>query len=324
VLGSINAISRRAKRKFSDFKEAKLSSIKAETTAAQGETASSRTDVDGTAQDLHNPYEGIPTARQLSEPLSSFLTRMDPVSIGPTLENEHWIWIADFHAPLTRKLDSETEHTRHAEFMDRGKALLHTFRKAYQQIMAEAQGRAKMKSITLVREKLKQDILDLALSCGLTSGKASLKTTPYPINSLPPVSKWLLFPPEEHLRTIWSKIAHSISQSRLGPVAKVACDVDGKARPICVYTSDFSDKHDVERVLRELVRQDLLPRDEKKYLYYKCDAYTYLGIQSGNEFGLEASLYSSKVFLNEVTREVERSMEKVRAGAGKKRKLPEG
>ena len=33
-------------------------------------------------------------------------------------------------------------------------------------------------------------------------------------------------------------------------------------------------------------------------IYYKCDAYTYLGINSGNDYKLRASLYSSEEILN--------------------------
>jgi len=45
-----------------------------------------------------------------------------------------------------------------------------------------------------------------------------------------------------------------------------------------------------------LVDMDLVSEDGRG-IYYKCDAYTLLEINSGNEYGLAASLYSSKEML---------------------------
>jgi hypothetical protein len=54
---------------------------------------------------------------------------------------------------------------------------------------------------------------------------------------------------------------------------------------------------DVRRVLQGLVDLDLVGPDNPRGIYYKCDAYTYLDINSGNEYGLPASLYSSRELL---------------------------
>lgn len=62
---------------------------------------------------------------------------------------------------------------------------------------------------------------------------------------------------------------------------------------------DFTDLDDVRRVLDELLELSLCKRDGRP-IYYKCDAYTYLGISSENPYKLRASLLSSKeVFGNE-------------------------
>jgi len=57
----------------------------------------------------------------------------------------------------------------------------------------------------------------------------------------------------------------------------------------------FSDLDDVERVMDALIELGItkLTKRESK-IYYKCDAYTYLHIKSGNEYKLPASLYSSE------------------------------
>jgi hypothetical protein len=113
----------------------------------------------------------------------------------------------------------------------------------------------------------------------------------------------------------------------------------GQTRLICVYTSDFADKEDVKRVLLGIKQLGLLDQDvhgqdrgrgparhfandndsdndssggggggpailkkataSLKTIYYKCDAYTYLDITSGNEFKLKASMYSSRDLLAE-------------------------
>ena len=109
----------------------------------------------------------------------------------------------------------------------------------------------------------------------------------------------MLFPDEDDCTRVWSLVAHGVAQNRLGPGAKIATDTGGKgARLICVYTKNFSDMKDVKRVLHELVDMGLVSGGDRG-IYYKCDAYTYLGIESGNTYGLRASLYSSRDMLKE-------------------------
>lgn len=60
---------------------------------------------------------------------------------------------------------------------------------------------------------------------------------------------------------------------------------------------DFRDEVDVRRVLEEIEAIGLL--DSNRSIYYKTDAYTYLGIYGGtaSDFGLQASLYNSRKML---------------------------
>jgi hypothetical protein len=91
-----------------------------------------------------------------------------------------------------------------------------------------------------------------------------------------------------------------VSENRFGIGAKIAADLgqNEDVRVICIYTKDFNDKEDVRRVVLELNRLDLLPRDKKRSIYYKCDAFTILQLMSGNPYGLSTSLYASRDFLD--------------------------
>ena len=110
----------------------------------------------------------------------------------------------------------------------------------------------------------------------------------------------MLFPSPDQVNSAWSLVATATANDELGIAAKVGADEGDpdKARLICVYTVDFEDKMDVKRVLEKLYEMKLCNRNgamaEGKAIYYKADAYTYLDILGGNEWGLKASLYSSR------------------------------
>lgn len=116
----------------------------------------------------------------------------------------------------------------------------------------------------------------------------------------------MLFPTEEEVNEIWRTVCDSLVAAELGSTAKVAVadltrnssrNLAGpKRRLICIYTDDFSDLSDVRRVLDRLVELGLVSRDGSG-IWYKCDAYTYLGIESDNPYKLKASLYGSKALL---------------------------
>ena len=111
----------------------------------------------------------------------------------------------------------------------------------------------------------------------------------------------MLFPTNDEVVQTWKSVVHGTIEGSLGIGAKVATEAGGKdtsRRLICIYTKDFSDMDDVQRVVEELVRLGLCPR-EGNGIYYKCDAFTYLGLESDNKYGLKASLYSSKDVLQQ-------------------------
>lgn len=131
-----------------------------------------------------------------------------------------------------------------------------------------------------LRRTLEQNIFELAKETGVTAGK------------------WMLFPSVDQVDSTWKKVVTAMDEGNLGDAAKVATDDgSGQARLICVYTRDFSDKEDVKRVLKTLVETGLMD-EESRPIYYKCDAYTYLDIKSKNEYGLKASLFSSRDVLS--------------------------
>ena len=110
----------------------------------------------------------------------------------------------------------------------------------------------------------------------------------------------MLFPSPSDVNHIWSLVAHATVAGELGHAAKVATD-DGPgnrgARLICVYNEDFAEKGGVRRVLKILDALGLVGKE--RGIYYKADAFTWLELNSGNEWGLRPSLYSSKEVLRE-------------------------
>jgi hypothetical protein len=115
----------------------------------------------------------------------------------------------------------------------------------------------------------------------------------------------MLFPSPQDVNRVWRIVAEAVVDGRLGDTAKVApadppnpfvaAPKKQSSHLICVYTRDFSDLEDVKRVLEELIELGLAPRNAADgAIYYKADAYTYLGLDASNMYGLKASLYSSK------------------------------
>lgn len=111
----------------------------------------------------------------------------------------------------------------------------------------------------------------------------------------------MLFPSPKNVDEVWAKVARATWEGELGVGAKVAAknyddENSEKSRLVCVYTRDFEDRADVERVLEKLVGMKLVG---EQGIFYKCDAYTYLDVMGGNEWKLKASMYGSKELLRE-------------------------
>jgi len=222
---------------------------------------------------LRNPYESQAEAKQLDESINVFVHRLPPSSstwedVGP------WIWVGNPHVQHRPVREDLTE------LMKRGSRLLDEF--AAFKIAAGKRSRA----VKPARERLEKALQEVAVKTGVVSGK------------------WMLFPVLEKLDWMWRAVVEDVIDNRLGTSAKVATggsDRDPNVRLICVYTRDFSDTKDVRRVLERLVEMGLVKSDgDSRGIYYKYDAYTHLGIESGNEWQLKASLYGSKDMLKQI------------------------
>ena len=221
----------------------------------------------------YNPWEGDETAKQLGESLDTFLSRLPPstttVATGP------WIWIANPYSSQ-RPMQSDV-----AGFKTAGNELLEEYMNRKARVEAENPGKFPGSLTRLLkadREWLEKSIVDLAKSKGMTNGK------------------WMLFPYSNNVDKAWAKVAKGTLEGTLGCAAKVATDdSSGGQRLICVYTEDFTNEKDVRRVLDKM--QELRLVKVELGIYYKCDAYTYLNIMSGNDYKLKASMYSSKEML---------------------------
>ena len=227
----------------------------------------------------YNMYEDYPSGRHLSETVSEFLARLPPYTTQST-DCGPWIYIAN---PSYQ--DNPTSEDLRG-FKRRGAELLEEFNIAKTGIEESMAGKAKGaigRKITPLRKELERDIFSLARKTGIKAGK------------------WMLFPFPEDVDGVWKLVAQATAAGELGHAAKVGTD-DGSGnrstRLICVYNEDYAEKGEVRRILQRLDRMGLVrgkgAMGEERRIYYKADAYTWLDINSGNDWGLKASLYSSK------------------------------
>ena len=113
------------------------------------------------------------------------------------------------------------------------------------------------------------------------------------------VGKWLVFVAPAEVDRVWAAIQGATEVDRLGVAAKVSTKHqvghESNHHVICVYTRDFRDEADVERVLEGLRGIGIEGR-----LFYKTDQATLSGIySSGGPLTKKkgrASLYSSDEF----------------------------
>ncbi|KAJ0160518.1 UPF0696 protein C11orf68 -like protein [Colletotrichum tanaceti] len=269
-----------------------------ETNAVQVNRRLKKEPPDGTK--LHNPYVGIPYAWQLTETVNDFLARLPPETTEYS-DKFPWIFICNpyihrkdkFHAQSQRSRGNEDEApeeegSRLDTLIEGGSERLNILLNFKQGTNSTKKSTAvKMREIDQEQKEAARDILSLASACAIKAGKASLLT-----------SAWMLFCQPKDVDEVWRVIAKATANNELGIAAKVApwnphTDPTGrKDRIVCVYTADFGDKADVTRVLQKL-RELRLVETMGRPIYYKPDAFTYLGIAYGNHWGIKASIYSS-------------------------------
>lgn len=113
--------------------------------------------------------------------------------------------------------------------------------------------------------------------------------------------KWMLFArPGREVNVVWARVAAALAEGRLGDEAKVSATpagIMGQNHVICVYTPDYLDLTDVERV-RDALRGLRLPLRRRRMLY-KPDIYTYFGIyarrHAAEDPGFPPSIYESEL-----------------------------
>ncbi|EEY23609.1 conserved hypothetical protein [Verticillium alfalfae VaMs.102] len=250
-----------------------------------------------TASKLHNPYAGVPYAWQLTETIDDFLSRLPPATTEASGEVP-WIFVCNPYISRKARPDAqsrssrgnedeapEEEGTQLARAVEGGTERLHILTSFLGGLELTAKTKTvKTREANKERKAAVEDVLKLAHACRVRSGK------------------WMLFCDPEVVNEVWGLVAKATANNELGIAAKVAPrsdDTGRKERLICVYTADFRDMADVTRVLRGL--QDLgVVETMKKAIYYKPDAFTYIGIAGGNSWGLKASIYNS----NEVTAQI--------------------
>ncbi|GKU05408.1 hypothetical protein FLAG1_08117 [Fusarium langsethiae] len=240
---------------------------------------------------LHNPYAGVHYAWQLTETVDEFLTRLPPKTTDIT-EDTPWIYICNPYIARVEKSLAQNQHSKGNEdeapeeegsktelVMEGGLERLELLSRFIEGVQRSTKVPAvQEREMNAERKRASGDILHLAHAARVRAGK------------------WMLFCPPAEVNDVWDIIAKATANNELGIAAKVAprpVDEDSrKDRLICVYTADFADKADVGRVLQRL-RELRLVEIRGRPIYYKPDAYTYIGISFGNPWGLKASIYKS-------------------------------
>lgn len=226
------------------------------------------------------PYASQSSSWQQNETILEFLRRL-PVADPATAGVGPWLWVH-----CAGELQDWSNEKDLDSFIETASPLLDGLRR--QRVILEQQNPGKAvgtitRKLGPYRDQLEVDLLRAAKKFGVTS------------------SKWMLFPKLDDLPRVWRLVAEATAEGKLGPTSKVGTwepehETKGTTL-ICVYTNDFSDMVDVKRVMHALVELGITNRESK--IYYKCDAYTYLHVKSGNEYKLPASLYSSEDVLQD-------------------------
>lgn len=267
----------------------------------------------------HTRFSGLLYARQLSETVPSFLSRLPPSTTSPSTIGS-WLWIENPNTPLR----SSTPNADIAAFRTRGREHLEAFLHTRARLEEEKQDHVTTTATTrdlinAEREVLEQKLRRLARDSGITGGK------------------WLIFVYKDKLDEKWGKVATATAEGSLGCAAKVATSssIDSTAddpedghgnvgaenpterekdedphatRLICIYTHDCEDVADIKRVLLRLREIGAFNggepgRGQRRHpIHYKCDAWTHLELKRGNHYGLKASMYSSGDLLGEGNR----------------------
>ena len=121
---------------------------------------------------LYNPYEGSVCGRQLGETIDEFLERLPPLTT-PQCEQVPWIFIGNPYRDVPSIMEGEHTAGQWAEFVARGGKLLQDLR-TYQAELKQREELGRVRLYNEQREKVVQQLRDVAVKLKCTSGKVRL------------------------------------------------------------------------------------------------------------------------------------------------------
>ncbi|ODM16192.1 hypothetical protein SI65_08191 [Aspergillus cristatus] len=219
--------------------------------------------------------------RGQDEPVPKFLARLPP---STTKDNFVSPWIYVCRPGWQDNINEESLAT----FIMKGTGLLEGFEDTKATLEAHYDRSGGKKETGLagklgpIRRALQKDIFASAREMNVLTGK------------------WMLFVSVGRVDAVWKAVVEATVSGELGHAAKVSAnpgECNREDQAIMIYTRDYEDTDDIRRVLEKLIELGLV-KDDKRPIYYKADAYTYLRIFADNLYGLRASLFSSKDFLS--------------------------
>ncbi|KAI9775391.1 MAG: hypothetical protein M1839_001246 [Geoglossum umbratile] len=234
-----------------------------------------------------NPYAGYGSAYQFSEPVPAFLSRLPP-STSTSEEWGPWIYIANPHSSYGDHFLSRKDL---ASFTAAGLKLLTSFSTNKASSSANTANSSSANTASSFSTNRSN-----SSSVSQASSTSTNNSNSFPSNNTQAVAiergvlegfiltiaketnctsgKWMLFPTKDSVDDMWAKVATATAEGQLGTAAKVST-ADGKDNDtlgtflICIYTSDFTDKADVKRVLTKMVSLGLAGKNGRP-VSYKC------------------------------------------------------
>ncbi|KAI8895128.1 hypothetical protein BC833DRAFT_602332 [Globomyces pollinis-pini] len=224
-----------------------------------------------TEESQDTEMDEFPFSPTLQDRLYNGVIRMDPLD---TI-NEYLNQYQPTSCPYTIQVDSQTHpHNRNPNtslepFIDAASEYINTT--VNDTIIEWKHGIYKRKKSDIGMEA-SQHIIELAIEYKVTEGK------------------WMLDISPNQVDTIWNILALATYQSILGPKITVTYLPSRRIYHIDIYTVDFTDIDDVDRVLKE-VRRLGLEEWGLRPLGYKPCCFSMLGIRFGNVWGIDTILY---------------------------------
>ena len=162
---------------------------------------------------LHNPYDGVPSAWQLTESLDSFFRRLPPATTDLSEPDLSWIFICNPYIPRTHKVDAQSQQSKGNEDEapeEEGTKLFLAVEGATERLQLLGdfiQGASKLgtdpatvtRDINKERRLATQKILDLGHACRVRAGKVRPKLLPgssLSLKTLPALLQQPYVPPE--------------------------------------------------------------------------------------------------------------------------------